>query len=331
MRPAAISRYVVGRLHVEAFRNRRTECDTPIGRPPTNHGRYSIMITRPLLRALAAATILFLCVPAWGAEKVPPSSSSASQSDAGSVAKARALVKRGKFNEALILLRPWVGRRAIEDDVLFLIGLAAIGASQKPGVSENARDTFLDAAIVAYHSMLVRRPELVRVRLELARAFFLKGEDRLARRHFEQVLAGKPPAAVALNVNRFLNIMRARKRWSLRVGASLLPDTNIGAGSDERIIYIPIGGRLLPFVRDQEGLTSSGVGISAWLGGGVPVSPERPLAAARRRRHLAEGVSDERVRPDDGLRPCRAALADRPRQRGEPAPERAPSLDGLGV
>ena len=130
-----------------------------------------------------------------------------------------------------------------------------------------ARDALLDAAIDALHRMLVREPGLVRVRLELARAFFLKEEDRLARRHFEQVLAGKPPAAVALNVNRFLGIMRARKRWSLRVGAALLPDSNIGAGSDERIIYIPFGGQLLPFRRDREELTTSGIGVSACVGG----------------------------------------------------------------
>ena len=49
--------------------------------------------------------------------------------------------------------------------------------------------------------MLVKGPGLVRVRLELARAFFLKEEDSPATRHFEQVLAGQPPAAVALNVN----------------------------------------------------------------------------------------------------------------------------------
>ena len=77
------------------------------------------------------------------------------------------------------------------------------------------------------------------------------------------MLAGKPPAAVALNVNRFLNAMRARKRWSLRVGAALAPDTNIGASSDERIIYIAG----LPFRRNQEELTESGVGISVWASG----------------------------------------------------------------
>ena len=79
------------------------------------------------------------------------------------------------------------------------------------------------------------------------------------------MLAGKPPAGVALNVNRFLAQIRARKRWSLRLGMALAPDTNIGAGSDERIIYI--GGQGLPFRRDQEELTTSGIGVSAWLGG----------------------------------------------------------------
>ena len=77
------------------------------------------------------------------------------------------------------------------------------------------------------------------------------------------MLAGKPPPAVALNVNRFLNIMRARKLWSLRLGMALAPDSNIGAGSDERVIYI----HGLPYRRNQDELTSSGVGISVWLGG----------------------------------------------------------------
>ena len=123
---------------------------------------------------------------------------------------------------------------------LFRAGMEAAEASQRPGVPGGERDKLLDEAIAAFRAMLVRRPELVRVRLELARAFFLKGEDKLARRHFEHVLAGKPPAAVALNVSRFLKIMRARKRWSLRLGmARSLPDTNIGAGSDERIDLHP--------------------------------------------------------------------------------------------
>ena len=145
---------------------------------------------------------------------------------------------------------------------LFQEGITAVQQATRQ-TDESRRDELLDKAIAAFRKMLVADPSLVRVRLELARAFFLKGEDALAKRHFEQVLAGKPPAGVALNVNRFLAQIRARKLWSVRVGAAVAPDTNLGAGSDERIIYI----HGLPFRRNQEELTKSGVGISAWLGG----------------------------------------------------------------
>ena len=149
---------------------------------------------------------------------------------------------------------------------LFKDGMVAVEQATRQ-TDEARRDALLDEAIAVFHKMLVAQPGLVRVRLELARAFFLKGEDKLATRHFEQVLAGNPPAGVALNVNRFLNLMRARKRWSLNLGMALAPDTNIGAGSDERIIYIDIAGQLLPFRRDADELTTSGIGVSAWLGG----------------------------------------------------------------
>ena len=154
----------------------------------------------------------------------------------------------------------------VQIGAMFRKGMRAVAASRRAR-TEEAREAKLDEAIAAFHAILVRRPALVRVRLELARAFFLKEEDRLARRHFEQVLASGPPAAVALNINRFLGIMRARKRWSFRLGMALAPDTNIGAQSDERIVHIDVLGQRLPFVRDQEELTTSGVGISAWLRG----------------------------------------------------------------
>ena len=149
----------------------------------------------------------------------------------------------------------------------FLIGLAAAGASQQPGVPEDDREALLDEAIAAFRTMLIERPELVRVRLELARVFFLRGRDSLARRHFEQVLAGDLPPAVVANVQRFLIRIRARKRWSVYFGAALAPDSNIGAASDERFIQIHVGGVPLPFRRNEEELTTSGVGLSLWTGG----------------------------------------------------------------
>ena len=221
-------------------------------------------------------------------------------------AEAEKLVRHGKFDEALAILLPLVRGETVDADAVFLYGLAAIGASQKPGIAENKRDALLDEAIGVFHTMLVQRPELVRVRLELGRAFFLKGEDGLAREHFEQVLAGKPPAAVVLNVNRFLGQIRARKRWTFRVGMALAPDSNIGASSDERTIYIDIGGQRLPFRRDQEELTRVGDRPLGLGGRRIRVPAGGALAAARGRRHLAPRIRRERVRPDE---PSRAISA----------------------
>ena len=215
-----------------------------------------------ILRLAAAAMAALFLLPAAPALAAAPAASVEAPSD-----RARALIRDRRFGEALGVLRPLVRGGAVKPNVLFLFGLTAVEVAQRPGLSDDARDALLDEAIVAFHTMLVAQPGLVRVRLELARAFFLKDEDKLATRHFEQVLAGNPPAGVALNVNRFLNRIRARKRWSLNLGAAVAPDTNIGAGSDERIIYIDFAGQLLPFRRDQEELTSSGIGLSAWVGG----------------------------------------------------------------
>ena len=228
---------------------------------------------RPFRYALAVAACLLFALPAWGAEEEPAPSST----PAAGQADARALIDGGRFADALALLRPRLDADVIKGNDLFLYGLAVMGASQQSDVADDEREALLDEAIAAFLTMLLDRPELVRVHLELARAFYLKGEDDLARRHFEFVLAGNVPAPVAANVQDFLNQIRARKRWSFTLGAAIAPDSNIGAGSDERIIHI-FG---FPFRRDQEELTTSGIGLSVWGGAEyqVPVAERLRLRA----------------------------------------------------
>ena len=171
----------------------------------------------------------------------------------------------GLFEEALGILNPLAQNypdHPRRTDILFLSGLAATQASQRPDLAEDRRELLLNVAIASFRLVLFDRPELVRVRLELARAFFFKGEDSLSQHHFERVLAGEPPPPVVANVQRFLNQIRARRRWSFSLGAAIAPDTNIGGTSDERTIQI-FG---LPFQRDLDELTTSGVGLSVWGG-----------------------------------------------------------------
>ena len=216
--------------------------------------------------------------------------------------EARTLMKSGRFDEALAILRPLARGRTVDAAVLFHIGLAAIGASQKRDVSEERRDGLLDEAIAVLRRMLIDRPDLVRVRLELARAFFLKGEDTLARRHFERVLAGEPPAAVAHNVNRFLALMRARKRWSLRVGLALAPDSNISARSDEQTILLDTPSGRLPFNFRGDNEPKSGVGILLSAGGEYQYplgDPGTGSGASRWRLRAGADVSRREYRSDE--------------------------------
>ena len=222
---------------------------------------------------------VFVLVLHFCAGAVTVSASSHLSSDPR-VKSARALVKGGQFHQALTILRPLAPDHPDQTDVRFLIGLAAIGASRQPGIEEAEKIALLDEAIAALHSILVHRPGLVRVRLELALAFFLKEEDGLARQHFERVLAGRPTRAVAANVNRFLRVIRDRRRWSGYFGFSIAPDSNVNSASDAKYIYI-YG---LPFRRNEASRATSGTGVVAWGGGEY----RYPLAGPLRLRSAAD-------------------------------------------
>ena len=165
----------------------------------------------------------------------------------------------------------------------------------------------------------------MRVRLELALAFYLKEDDALARDHFERALVGRPPAALVANINRFLNIMRARRRWRGYFGFSVAPDTNINAASDAQFIYI----NGLPFRRGTR--RARPVRISAWWAGAAGNTSIRwPSAGACARgsnlnhREYKGSRFDQTFLP--GLRG--AALADQPEYRNEPAGLGEPALVG---
>ncbi len=219
---------------------------------------------KKIILLMACITLVALAHFAAGDAVAAPSQSHLSRDP--KVQAARGLIKQRRYFGALKLLGPIAREskgRADRTDVLFLFGLSAIEASRRlPPDRAKEKLALLDEAIAALRAILVAQPGLVRVRLELARAFFYKREDDLSRLHFDRVLAGKPPKAMVANINRFLRIMRARRRWSAHFGFSLAPDTNIGAVSDSEVIYIYD----LPFRRNNFEGENSGLGFVFWGG-----------------------------------------------------------------
>ena len=150
--------------------------------------------------------------------------------------------------------------------LLFQIGMAALAEADRTD-DKAARLQFINRAIAAFRLILVNRPDLIRVRLELARAFFLKGQYDLARRHFELVLAGGVPPPVAANIRGFLNAMQTRRRFTGYFGAAIAPDSNLNAASESEVIYLDTVFGRLPFQRQGEVGAQSGLGLSVWGGG----------------------------------------------------------------
>ncbi|MDE0411179.1 MAG: surface lipoprotein assembly modifier [Gammaproteobacteria bacterium] len=234
----------------------------------------------PVSRVLVSITLLsLLAVGTAFASSAEPQPSPADES------KARALLNNRQFDEALTILRPLAKAHPERTNLHFLLGLAAIERSRLAETSKEEQEALLDEAIATLHKLLVNHPKLERVRLELARAFFYKKEDSLSRKHFKRVLAGNPPPPVAENIQRFLNEIRARKRWSVYLGSTLKPSSNIGRNSETEIINI-FG---LPFRRDEVEEKKSGVGLSVWAGGGY----WHPLAERLRLRFGTDLAREE--------------------------------------
>jgi hypothetical protein len=164
---------------------------------------------------------------------------------------ARAAIARGDLSEGERLLALVDESSVDHNDLDFLRGTIA------------AAHRDYKTAIARFRAILQRDPSLNRVRLELARVYFLNGEDVAAEHHFRAVLAQGVPPNVQENINRFLDEIRRRKHWDVGVFAAVAPDSNVNAATTAQSVDL-FG---LPFQLNPTAQRQSGVGFTATLTG----------------------------------------------------------------
>ncbi len=164
----------------------------------------------------------------------------------------------GRFQESRDILETVIRAREFAGlpegeriEALFILG-QAFNALQ---LHEEATDVF--------RGILVHYPELVRVRLELARSLFLLREDAVADYHFRMALAGDLPELVQQNVHRYLQAIRNRRRWSLDFRATAVGNSNVNLAPTIRQIEMGPG----VWILDRDARERSGYGISTQLFG----------------------------------------------------------------
>lgn len=144
--------------------------------------------------------------------------------------------------------RPVQAVSAVEINERFLLGLRYLEGGRA------------NEAIPIFLSILAIDPGLVRVRLELARAYFVVGQWSRSRREFFIVLSGDLPPAVRQNVLGFIRAIDARRGfdWNLSFGL-----TNVGDNRNYKTdtIVLDFDGAQLPFQLDRD--TGNRVGLRA--------------------------------------------------------------------
>src|SRR3954469_4280165 len=159
----------------------------------------------------AAAIILscvFLATGATAGARERTASQTLALSD---IQAAQLLIVNNRLEEAKRLLEQFLTAHTDDREGLFL--MATIAVAQKD----------YDRAISLYRRILVHEPNAERVRLDLARAFFLKGDYDNADRQFRFARAGQVDDAVKANVDHFLSAINRLREWTVNFSFAVAP------------------------------------------------------------------------------------------------------------
>lgn len=166
------------------------------------------------------------------------------------IERAKVLIAAASYDEAEQVLLSVRNRSELKVEIPFLLGMIAL--------ARNAPRS----AIGSFRQALVHEPNSIRLRLELARAFYLDGDYENAFRQFQRARAGNPPKPVVAAIDSYLASIRMDKSWSYSVRLSLAPDSNLNSATSATSTEI-LG---LPFELDPSARRRSGVGAAVEAG-----------------------------------------------------------------
>ena len=111
-------------------------------------------------------------------------------------------------------------------------------------------------AIHHFVNILNHNPDLPRVRLELARAYYLDKNLVDARFQFELLKGGALPPEVIVNIDHFLDAIRRTKKWTGNFSLAPVSDSNINlaSGDNEECIDTFIGTLCRPLNKKASGI-----------------------------------------------------------------------------
>ena len=162
----------------------------------------------------------------------------AAESQAELVAQMNSLIQAGRYEEAYVLAQSGLFDYEGETNFDFAYGLAAL---------ESGRP---DEAVFAFERVAFNNPNQQRVKLELARAYFLSENYAASATLFNEVLASNPTPNVRNNVEAFLILIEQaqsanRSVLTFDVGYNTGYDTNINSATELGVIDTPIGDVIL--------------------------------------------------------------------------------------
>jgi tetratricopeptide (TPR) repeat protein len=159
--------------------------------------------------------------------------------------QARQLLDQGKATEAYRLLDKVSGQRAGSPDYDLLLGIAALDAGEPT------------RAVFALERVLAVEPDNARARAELARAYYLAGENEAAKQEFTSIKKDSVPAPVARTIDKYLSLIEGRlaatgTRVNVYIQGAGGYDSNVNSATDSSTIAVPAFGNLV-FTLDQSG------------------------------------------------------------------------------